>query len=572
MKLLKVLINTDLQMFVCETMKKLLYFIVAMFVCSPVFAAYTGLSINDLGTSTPTESGTQPREVNNSIREIKTVLKNQWHIGSKTANYTMTTSDSIIHIPSGTWTITVGTPTTVASNDFTKIYIIKNTGTQTAYVSANGGKKIEGTTSAYSLASSASVYLWTDGNDWYELIPQNSANSDNADLLNNQAGSYYTNASNIATGTVNLDRLPGTLTGKDADTIDGINGASIVQTSRTISTTAPITGGGDLSSNRTFAIPQATNSVDGYISASDFNLFNNSRLSSWRVGSTLGTGSINFVAGAGISLTPTYADGQGTVTVTGVGTTTAGGLLDTGTQSVLTSGYQLNLNGGDIVGITDAHIPNTITLDNITQITTRNFTDLQGTPTVAQLGNISLGTQTNGLLSVGTQTNGIVPMSILNSGFPVKMASAGTSAVVSLTTVIPNDDTVPQITEGTEVLTLTYTPVDANNWIEISAVANMALGQVGAMSGIAAIFEIGTASAIAANGLNPTPDGSNNADIEVVVEGIPFRAGTTTTRTYTLRCGSQLTTNIYLNATTVDAGRRLGGSAYTKLKLVEYTP
>lgn len=37
----------------------------------------------------------------------------------------------------------------------------------------------------------------------------------------------------------------------------------------TISTTAPITGGGDLSANRTFAMPAATTSVDGYLTALD---------------------------------------------------------------------------------------------------------------------------------------------------------------------------------------------------------------------------------------------------------------------------------------------------------------
>ena len=45
--------------------------------------------------------------------------------------------------------------------------------------------------------------------------------------------------------------------------------------SRTISTTSPITGGGDLSSNRTIAIPQATTSVNGYLAAADFTTFNN---------------------------------------------------------------------------------------------------------------------------------------------------------------------------------------------------------------------------------------------------------------------------------------------------------
>lgn len=42
-----------------------------------------------------------------------------------------------------------------------------------------------------------------------------------------------------------------------------------VATTRTISTTAPLTGGGDLSANRTLAMAAATNSVDGYLLATD---------------------------------------------------------------------------------------------------------------------------------------------------------------------------------------------------------------------------------------------------------------------------------------------------------------
>ena len=48
-----------------------------------------------------------------------------------------------------------------------------------------------------------------------------------------------------------------------------------VETSRTISTTAPLAGGGDLSANRTISITQATTSTDGYVSSTDWNTFNN---------------------------------------------------------------------------------------------------------------------------------------------------------------------------------------------------------------------------------------------------------------------------------------------------------
>jgi hypothetical protein len=53
---------------------------------------------------------------------------------------------------------------------------------------------------------------------------------------------------------------------------DTFNGK--VAPTRSISTTAPLTGGGDLSADRTLSIPLATNSVDGYLSAADRTAFN----------------------------------------------------------------------------------------------------------------------------------------------------------------------------------------------------------------------------------------------------------------------------------------------------------
>lgn len=47
-----------------------------------------------------------------------------------------------------------------------------------------------------------------------------------------------------------------------------------VSTTRTIFTTSPLTGGGDLSADRTLSIPKATTTVDGYLSAADWTIFN----------------------------------------------------------------------------------------------------------------------------------------------------------------------------------------------------------------------------------------------------------------------------------------------------------
>jgi len=52
-------------------------------------------------------------------------------------------------------------------------------------------------------------------------------------------------------------------------------GYTPVTNARTISTTAPLSGGGDLSANRTLSISQATTSTDGYLSSTNWNTFNN---------------------------------------------------------------------------------------------------------------------------------------------------------------------------------------------------------------------------------------------------------------------------------------------------------
>ena len=52
-------------------------------------------------------------------------------------------------------------------------------------------------------------------------------------------------------------------------------GYTPVTDARTISTTAPLSGGGDLTANRTLSITQATTSTDGYLSSTNWNTFNN---------------------------------------------------------------------------------------------------------------------------------------------------------------------------------------------------------------------------------------------------------------------------------------------------------
>jgi hypothetical protein len=65
-----------------------------------------------------------------------------------------------------------------------------------------------------------------------------------------------------------------TVTGTNADDALEHLDSSKVPTTRTISTTAPLSGGGDLSANRTLSITQANTSTNGYLSSTDWNTFN----------------------------------------------------------------------------------------------------------------------------------------------------------------------------------------------------------------------------------------------------------------------------------------------------------
>jgi len=80
-------------------------------------------------------------------------------------------------------------------------------------------------------------------------------------------------------------------------TLVGLGGVS---TTRTISTTSPLSGGGDLSANRTLSIDQATTSTDGYLSSTDWNTFSNKQSTglSWLLASGGALTAANTISGA----------------------------------------------------------------------------------------------------------------------------------------------------------------------------------------------------------------------------------------------------------------------------------
>ncbi len=72
--------------------------------------------------------------------------------------------------------------------------------------------------------------------------------------------------SNVTFNTV-TSNITGNVSGNAGTVTNG------VYTSRYVNTTAPLTGGGDLSANRAIAIPKATSGVDGYLNMTDWTTF-----------------------------------------------------------------------------------------------------------------------------------------------------------------------------------------------------------------------------------------------------------------------------------------------------------
>lgn len=141
-------------------------------------------------------------------------------------------------------------------------------------------------------------------------------------------------------------------------------------------------------------------------------------------------------------------------------------------------------------------------------------------------------------------------------------AAASTGSVITCSTIIPLDDTIPQITEGTEVLTVSYTPKfsTSNLLVEAELFIYSSTGQ----EKIAALFRDSTANAI---GANITQVSLTNQASFLGVSAVVVSSSTAAT-TFKLRVGGSSDT-VYVNA----AGgttRAFGGVGACVLTVTEF--
>lgn len=164
-------------------------------------------------------------------------------------------------------------------------------------------------------------------------------------------------------------------------------------------------------------------------------------------------------------------------------------------------------------------------------------------------GAITLGT---GLAMSGTTLSA--------TGSFVQAVSTVVTSTATGTTTIPNDDTVPQNTEGDQYMTLAITPTSATNKLIITV--NALLSNDGSSDLIMALFQDSTAGALAATSHNIGSSQMGQLTIQYVMT-----AGTTSATTFKVRAGSSGAGTTRLNGG--GGSRKFGGVACSSIVIQE---
>ena len=172
----------------------------------------------------------------------------------------------------------------------------------------------------------------------------------------------------------------------------------------------------------------------------------------------------------------------------------------------------------------------------------------------------------------GTNTTQVATTAMVQAAIPLSTAITGvrriaqiqstqTGAVNTGTTLIPRDDTIPQITEGDEYMTVAITPTSAGSTLEVEVsimVTHSVLTRV-----TTALFRDSTANALSAAmvyGVTAATGGFITFKHRVV-------AGSTSATTFRVRAGGSDAGTMTFNG--VSGGRQLGGVMASSITVTE---
>ena len=230
----------------------------------------------------------------------------------------------------------------------------------------------------------------------------------------------------------------------------------------------------------------------------------------------------------------------GTTTITGFGTATQAGeertLIFDGALTLTHNATTLKLPGGANI-TTAANDRAIVRADTTANAIVVSYVKADGTPVVGATVSTAL------------------------SGSVIQTVNTITGAVATGTTTIPNDDTIPQITEGDQYMTLAITPNNASNYLKISVVWNGTSNTADEM--VVALFQDSTANALACV--------SSRITAAVDMQAINFThymtAGTTSSTTFRVRAGLVASNTTTFNGRS--GGRLFGGVMASSITIEE---
>lgn len=162
-----------------------------------------------------------------------------------------------------------------------------------------------------------------------------------------------------------------------------------------------------------------------------------------------------------------------------------------------------------------------------------------------------------------TQTSAAVLASQAPTGMPVQVVSTQTSAVATGTTTVPQDDTIPQNTEGDQYMTLSITPKSATNVLYIDVDAHISNSAASTQDLTGALFQDSTANALSTD--NSTMPGAGY--VTHLKINYSMVAGTTSSTTFKFRAGAAQAGTTTFNGQF--GARRFGGVFYSSIKITE---
>ena len=158
------------------------------------------------------------------------------------------------------------------------------------------------------------------------------------------------------------------------------------------------------------------------------------------------------------------------------------------------------------------------------------------------------------------KADGTAVVGAASAGQVIQVVNVMDGALATGTTAIPYDDTIPQITEGDQYMSLAITPGNTNNKLRIDVVVNGA--STDTTRWIYALFQDSTANALAATEVYPV-----GASGEMNVKFTHYMtAGTVSATTFRVRAGGTAGTFTFNGAA---GARKMGGIMASSITISE---